>query len=36
MVYGIYREEEVKMHSHGEIIVGDDGEKRELFIVGIS
>ena len=29
MVYGIYREEEVRMISHGEIIVGDDGEKKE-------
>ena len=26
MVYGIYREEEVNMHSHGEIVFGDDGE----------
>ena len=23
MVYGIYREEEVRMLSHGEIVVGD-------------
>ena len=30
MVYGIYREEEVKMHSHGEIVVGDDGEKKRV------
>lgn len=30
MVYGIYREEEVKMHSHGEIVVGDDGEKKRI------
>ena len=30
MVYGIYREEEVKMHSHGEIVFGDDGEKKRI------
>ena len=30
MVYGIYREEEVRMISHGEIIVGDDGEKKRI------
>ena len=30
MVYGIYREEEVRMISHGEIIVGDDGEKKRV------
>ena len=30
MVYGIYREEEVRMLSHGEIVVGDDGEKKRI------
>ena len=30
MVYGIYREEEVNMRSHGEIVVGDDGEKKRV------
>ena len=30
MVYGIYREEEVKMHSHGEIVVGDDGKTKRI------
>ena len=30
MVYGIYREEEVKTHSHGEIVFGDDGEKKRI------
>ena len=30
MVYGIYREEEVNMHSRGEIVVGDDGEKKRI------
>ena len=30
MVYGIYREEEVNMHSHGEIVFGDDGEKKRI------
>ena len=30
MVYGIYREEEVRMLSHGEIVVGDDGEKKRV------
>ena len=30
MVYGIYREEEVKMHSRGEIVVGEDGEKKRI------
>ena len=30
MVYGIYREEEVRMLSHGEIIVSDDGEKKRI------
>ena len=30
MVYGIYREEEVNMRSHGEIVFGDDGEKKRI------
>ena len=30
MVYGIYREEEVRMLSHGEIVVGGDGEKKRI------
>ena len=30
MIYGIYREEEVNMHSRGEIVVGDDGEKKRI------
>ena len=30
MVYGIYREEEVNTISRGEIIVGDDGEKKRI------
>ena len=30
MIYGIYREEEVNMHSHGEIVFGDDGEKKRI------
>lgn len=30
MVYGIYREEEVNMISRGEIVVGDDGEKKRI------
>lgn len=30
MVYGIYREEEVDMRSHGEIVFGDDGEKKRI------
>ena len=30
MVYGIYREEEVRMISHGEIVFGDDGEKKRI------
>ena len=30
MVYGIYREEEVDMISRGEIVVGDDGEKKRI------
>ena len=30
MVYGIYREEEVNMHSNGEIVFGDDGEKKRI------
>ena len=30
MVYGIYREEEVRMLSHGEIIVGDDGNTKRI------
>ena len=30
MEYGIYREEEVAMHSRGEIVVGDDGEKKRI------
>ena len=30
MVYGIYREEEVNMRSHGEIVFGDDGEKKRF------
>ena len=30
MVYGIYREKEVKMLSRGEIVVGDDGEKKRV------
>ena len=30
MVYGIYREEEVDMLSRGEIVVGDDGEKKRI------
>ena len=30
MVYGIYREEEVDMRSRGEIVVGDDGEKKRI------
>ena len=30
MVYGIYREEEVNTISRGEIVVGDDGEKKRI------
>ena len=30
MVYGIYREEEVRMLSHGEIVVGDDGKTKRI------
>ena len=30
MVYGIYREEEVRMLSHGEIIVGGDGKMKRI------
>lgn len=30
MVYGIYREEEVDMRSRGEIVFGDDGEKKRI------
>ena len=30
MVYGIYREEEVNMHSHGEIVVGEDGKTKRI------
>ena len=30
MVYGIYREEEVNMHSRGEIVVGDDGKTKRI------
>ena len=31
MVYGIYREEEVNTISRGEIVVGDDGEKKRVL-----
>lgn len=31
MVYGIYREEEVRMLSRGEIVVGDDGKKKMVL-----
>ena len=30
MVYGIYREEEVNTISRGEIVIGDDGEKKRI------
>ena len=30
MVYGIYREEEVRMLSHGEIVVGEDGKTKRI------
>lgn len=30
MVYGIYREEEVKMHSRGEVVVDEYGEKKRI------
>ena len=30
MIYGIYREEEVNMHSHGEIVVRANGEKKRF------
>ena len=30
MVYGIYREEEIRMLSHGEIVVGDDGKTKRI------
>ena len=30
MVYGIYREDEVNTISRGEIVVGDDGEKKRI------
>ena len=30
MIYGIYREEEVDMLSHGEIVVGDDGKTKRI------
>ena len=30
MVYGIYREEEVRVLSHGEIVVGDDGKTKRI------
>ena len=30
MVYGTYREEEVRMLSHGEIVVGDDGKTKRI------
>ena len=30
MVYGIYREEEIRMLSHGEIVVGDDGNTKRI------
>lgn len=31
MVYGIYREEEVRTLSRGEIVVGDDGKKKMVL-----
>ena len=36
MVYGIYREEEVRVLSHGEIVSVMTVKRSELFIVGIS
>ena len=31
MIYGIYREEEVHIRPRGEIVVGDDGEKKRVL-----